>query len=299
MEKYVKEFMAYIEQTRHMSHNTIQSYRRDLLKLCGYLEQNKVLDVKDVTNTNLNSYILKMEQEKLAPASISRAIAAIRAFFSFLDRKRYIDENIALDLRAPKVTKKKPEILSPEEIEKLLAEPKEDSIKEIRDKAMLELLYATGIRVSELLTLTLDDVNLDMGYITPGTIENKRVVPMDSNSRCSLANYIVNIRPQMVKNKDKAVFVNCQGNVMSRQGFWKLLKAYALRAGIRKDITPHMIRHSFASHLVENGADLVSVQKMLGYSDVKAASIYFQDKSYRLNKVYEMAHKRNILLGEK
>lgn len=299
MEQYVREFVEYLNQEKHSSPNTIASYKRDLLKLCGFLEQNGVTEVSQVTETNLNSYILAMETAGLSPSSISRAIASMRAFFAFLDRKRYVEQDPALHLKAPKITKNCPQVLSTEEMELLLAQPDPNYVKEMRDKAMLELLYATGIRVSELIALKVSDVNLEMGYLVTVNRERERVIPIESIAKKALQNYMEKARPKLAKDGEDSLFTNCQGKPMTRQGFWKILKCYAARAGIEKDITPHMIRHSFAVHLVENGADLRSVQEMLGHSDIATTQIYMKDNHHRIKEVYDMAHQRKTTTGEK
>lgn len=298
MEQYVREFVQYLEQEKHASPNTIVSYKRDLLKLCGFLEQNGITEVSGITETNLNSYILSMETAGLAASSVSRTIASIRAFFSFLDHRRYVEQDVALYLKAPKITKRRPEVLTTEEIELLLAQPDPNYLKEIRDKAMLEILYATGIRVSELIALKLSDVNLEMGYIITVNRNRERVIPVEIIARKALQSYLEKVRPKLVHNEEDILFTNCQGKPMTRQGFWKILKYYAAKAGIEKDITPHMIRHSFAAHLVENGADLRSVQEMLGHSDIATTQIYVRQTNHRLKEVYDMAHQRKIMTGE-
>ena len=203
----------------------------------------------------------------MSTATISRNIASIKSFFMFLFKKGVVENDCAEALKPPKIEKRIPEILSVEEVNLLLEQPSKNTPKEVRDKAMLELLYATGMRVSELVNLKLDDVNLTLSYIVCRDNGNDRVIPIENAARNALENYIKNYRDGMCQGGDY-LFTNLQGTPMTRQGFWKLIKSYAKKAGINKDITPHMIRHSFVSHLVKNGADLKAVQEMIGHSDI-------------------------------
>ncbi|MGN0436253.1 MAG: tyrosine-type recombinase/integrase, partial [Wujia sp.] len=222
---------------------------------------------------------------------ISRNIASIKSFFMFLFKKGVVENDCAETLKPPKIEKRIPEILSVEEINLLLEQPSKNTPKEVRDKAMLELLYATGMRVSELVNLKLDDVNLTLSYIVCRDNGNERVIPIENAAKNALENYIKNYRDGMCQSGDY-LFTNLQGTPMTRQGFWKLIKSYAKKAGINKDITPHMIRHSFASHLVTNGADLKAVQEMLGHSDISTTQIYLKSRQSKLKEEYEKAHPR-------
>ena len=205
-----------------------------------------------------------------------------------------VAEDVAETLHAPKIEKKMPEILSTDEVVRLLEQPSGDTAKEIRDKAMLELLYATGIRVTELITLKLSDVNLQMGYIVCRDNGKERVIPFGNEAKSALIRYLEGTRSAMIKDAESEyLFANCSGQPMSRQGFWKLIKYYAKKAGIVADITPHTLRHSFAAHLVENGADLRSVQEMLGHSDISTTQIYVNMNRNRLREVYAKAHPRH------
>ena len=224
---------------------------------------------------------------------MSRNIASIRSFFQFLQRKGKVVENPAADLELPKVEKKVPEILSLEKVELLLEQPSGDEDKEVRDKAMLELLYATGIRVTELISLKVEDVNLPLEYIRCGGETKSRIIPIGAQAKFSLRRYLEKVRENMILRSDEeTLFVNCNGKPMTRQGFWKIIKAYAKKAGIEEDITPHMLRHSFAAHLIQNGADLRSVQEMLGHSDISTTQIYTKLTNQKLKNVYAKAHPR-------
>ena len=285
--KETEEFITYLREVKKTSRNTELSYKRDLVKLENYLAAQGITDVTRVSVTTLQSYILYMERSGFASATVSRNIASIKAFFHFLFRKGYIKEDISEDLKAPKIEKKLPEILTTEEVNRLLEQPRGASPKDLRDRAMLELLYATGIRVSELISLNMSDVNLQVGYIMCRDARKERVVPFGAPAKRALGEYIKNARPMMIADQSSDVlFTNCSGQPMSRQGFWKLVKYYARKAGITSDITPHTLRHSFAAHLVENGADLRSVQEMLGHSDISTTQIYANMSQNRLREVY-------------
>jgi integrase/recombinase XerD len=232
-------------------------------------------------------------ENHFAAATISRNVASIKAFVHYLCKEGIIEENIAEGLKAPKIEKKMPEILTPEEVIWLLEQPKGDTPKELRDKAMLELLYATGIRVTELITLKVSDVNMQMGYIICRDGSKERVIPFGAAAKKAMTNYLEKAREVMLFDlKSDILFVNCSGQPMSRQGFWKLIKYYAKKAGITADITPHTLRHSFAAHLVENGADLRSVQEMLGHSDISTTQVYATMTHNRIREVYAKAHPR-------
>ena len=293
METYIEGFVKYLTEIKKSSKNTILSYQRDLHKFFAYLEDARIKEIKKVNNTSLNSYVLLMEKENFAASTVSRNIATLKAYFNYLFKQGIIHEDPAERLKAPKIEKKMPGILTVEEVTLLLNQPSGSSNKEIRDKAMLELLYATGIRVSELISLSVDDTNITSGYIRVNEGSRERIIPFGSAAKASLKNYLKNARAGMVVSADeKVLFTNCNGQPMSRQGFWKVLKQYAKRAGIEEDITPHTLRHSFAAHLVENGADLHSVQEMLGHSDVSTTQIYAKLTSNRIKEVYAKAHPR-------
>lgn len=294
MEKVVQSFILYLHNVKQTSENTQMSYQRDLKKMVKYFEEQNITDVSQISITNLNSYILHLEKEGFAASTVSRNIASIKAFFYFLVKQGYIPEDISQVLKAPKIEKKIPEILSQEDVVLLLEQPKGKSPKELRDKAMLELLYATGIRVTELISLSIEDVNLKLGYITCKDKNKERVIPFGGQAKKALSRYIENAREQLIGDKKESsfLFTNCSGDIMSRQGFWKLIKSYAKKAGIKSDITPHTLRHAFAAHLVKNGADLHSVQEMLGHSDISTTQVYAQLNNNRIREVYKKAHPR-------
>ncbi|MCQ2519541.1 MAG: site-specific tyrosine recombinase XerD [Lachnospiraceae bacterium] len=293
MEKTIESFIEYLHNVKKMSLNTELSYRRDLRKVADFLKSQGISDFSKVSETNLTSYVLYMEKNSFSAATISRNIACIKSFYHFLVKEGIVPEDISENLKAPKVEKKIPEILTTQEVFRLLEQPKGDQPKEVRDKAMLELLYATGIRVTELITLKVSDVNLQLGYINCKDAHKERTIPIGHTAKDSLAKYIKEARTTMIADdKCEELFVNCSGEPMSRQGFWKLIKYYAKKAGIEADITPHTLRHSFAAHLVENGADLKSVQEMLGHSDISTTQIYANMSHSRIREVYAKAHPR-------
>lgn len=289
----IQEFIDYLHNTRGTSKNTEVSYERDLKKLEQYLTEEGIGTGEQVTSTVLNSYVLYMERRNFAASSISRSIASIRAFFQFLCQKDGWKENPAEKLKAPKIEKKLPDILTVEEVDLLLRQPKGNTAKGIRDKAMLELLYATGIRVSELIGLKVNDINLKLGYLNCSSGGRERVIPFGTTAKQAVENYMAKSRAQLLgEGKSDFLFLNCSGKSMSRQGFWKVLKGYAASAGIHQDITPHTLRHSFAAHLVQNGADLKSVQEMMGHSDISTTQIYMNMNIHKIRDVYMKAHPR-------
>ncbi|MBO5292572.1 MAG: site-specific tyrosine recombinase XerD [Lachnospiraceae bacterium] len=293
MEKEINGFILYLHNTKKTSRNTEISYKRDLGKFCRFLEARGIRELSDVTVQDLKDYVDDLHEQKFAAATVSRSIASIKAFYHYMYKEGKIEKDISEVLKAPRIEKKLPEILSMEEVVRLLEQPSGDTPKELRDKAMLELLYATGIRVTELITLRLSDVNLQMGVILCRESNKERLIPFGTQARAALGAYLERARDVMVADAQSDIlFVNCSGQSMSRQGFWKLLKSYAKRAQIAVDITPHTLRHSFAAHLVENGADLRSVQEMLGHSDISTTQIYAHMNHSHIREVYARTHPR-------
>lgn len=288
----IGNFINYLKRIKSISKNTEVSYKSDLIKLWKFLEGQGIVDVKKITSTNLNSFILFLEKSGRASSSISRCIASIKAFFQYLLEVDKIDKNPSTKLKPPKVEKKSPEVLSVEEITSLLEQPTRNSPKEIRDKAMLELLYATGIRVSELISLMITDINMQMDYIVCKENSKERVIPFGTQAKLALVDYFKNSRDKLMKEENGSLFTNYAGKPMSRQGFWKIVKYYAEKAGIKSEITPHTFRHSFAVHLLENGANVHAVQEMLGHSDISTTQNYITLNKNRLRDVYAKAHPR-------
>ena len=293
MEKEISGFITYLHNVKNTSTNTEMSYRRDLEKVQHFMDARGIHELKSVTAQDLTDYVKHLEDNKFAAATVSRNIASLKAFYHYMVQEGLVEEDISDKLKAPKIEKKAPEIMSPDEVVRLLEQPSGDSPKEIRDKAMLELLYATGIRVTELITLNLSDVNMQMNFILCRDRTKERIIPFGAAAKNAMARYLNGTREEMLENKSSEVlFANCSGQPMSRQGFWKLIKHYAKKADIKADITPHTLRHSFAAHLVENGADLRSVQEMLGHSDISTTQIYANLNHNHIREVYAKAHPR-------
>lgn len=294
MESVIREFISYLHNIKGTSGNTEVSYQRDLKKMAVYLAGMNITQVTEVSASVLDGYLMYLKGEKFASSTISRSVAAIRAFFQYLFREHRIQEDPSENLRPPKVEKKAPEILTIQEVDLLLKQPDLTCPKGIRDKAMLELLYATGMRVSELLHLELRDVNLTLGYVCCSENGKERVIPFGNVCKRALQKYLEKSRDQLLQGKNcSALFTNCSGKAMSRQGFWKVLKCYAENAGIKGDITPHTLRHSFAVHMLQNGADVKSVQEMLGHSDIATTQVYLNMNVNRMRDVYMKAHPRH------
>ena len=293
MTDYVEGFVCFMTGEKHKSRNTIQSYRRDVSQYIDYLNLNGITDITRTTKTTVLTYLLKLQKDGKATSTVSRTLASLRSFYSYVNESGYHMADPTNNLEAPKVEKKLPRILTPHEVELLLDQPDTSDIKGKRDKAMLELLYATGIRVSELINLEINDVNTGLGFIKCIGTKKERVVPMGNIARAALDDYILHSRGEMLKNStEHALFVNCNGTKLSRQGFWKIIKQYQKQADIAVDITPHTLRHSFAAHLLENGADLKSIQEMLGHADISSTQIYSQLMNSKIKDVYERAHPR-------
>ena len=271
----IQEYITYLHDIRKISYNTEISYQRDLNKAAEYFAGQKVGDLTRVTAANLNSYLLYLEKSRMSPATVSRNIASLHSFYQYLVQEKRIDTDPSAGLKPPKVEKKAPEILTEEEAERLLQQPNVKTDKGLRDRAMLYMLYTTGIRVSELVHLKAADVNMEKGYITCSENGRTRVIPLIPQTKKVLEEYLDSARDRLLKGgESEYLFSNCSGSPMSRQGFWKVLKGYASDAGIDKDITPHTMRHSFAAQMLREGNDIKSVQKMLGHADISTTQTY-------------------------
>ena len=293
MNTYVKEYTSFMTDIHHKSLNTVESYKRDVTQYISYLDGTGVTDISSTTKTTVLSYLLYLQKEGRASSTVSRTLASLRSYYLFMMQNGVVKSNPTSNLEAPHVEKKIPKILSGEEVELLLEQPKDCDNKGIRDKAMLELLYATGIRVSELINLDVSDVNVPMSFVRCKGGKKERIIPMGHQAKDALENYINNVRKYMVKDENEtALFVNCSGARLSRQGFWKLIKYYQHIAGIETDITPHTLRHSFAAHLLENGADLHSIQEMMGHADISSTQVYSRMMNSKIKDVYAKAHPR-------
>lgn len=271
----VDRFEQYLREVKQVSENTVQSYRRDLMQMITYLEEKEIREAAKVTKTSLHGYILHMEEQGKAATTISRMMAAMKAFFNYECMQACIRRNPAESLHAPKVEKKAPVVLSVDQVSALLAQPSGQTPKEIRDKAMLALLYATGIRVSELIGIQMEDINMNIGFLVCRDGERERTIPFGRSAKAALEEYLEHARNELLRGKGSDYFfVNCTGGAMSRQGFWKIIKYYGEKAGIEEDITPHTLRHSFAAHLIARGADMRAVQTILGHSDMATTQMY-------------------------
>ncbi|UJF36366.1 site-specific tyrosine recombinase XerD [Paenibacillus hexagrammi] len=290
----LESFIRFLAAERGLSKNTLESYTRDLQQFAAYVEQQGITAWKDSGKTHVAGYLAKLKLMGRAPTTQSRSLVSIRAFFQYLVRERILVSDPTLYVETPKLEKKLPKVLSIREVETILDAPNLESQTGARDKAMLELLYATGIRVSELVALNLSDVNLHMGFIRClGKGNKERNIPIGSMAVRCLQAYIGESRSKLVKEEDDgALFIGHLGTRMTRQGFWKILKRYATEVNVTKDITPHTLRHSFAAHLIENGADLRSVQEMLGHADISTTQMYVQVTKLKMKEVYDRAHPR-------
>lgn len=293
MANAIQDYVDYLHNVKQVSHNTEVSYQQDLKMAAGYLEGMDVENPLDATATNLNSYMLFLEREGFSPATVSRKIAALRSFYRYMLEEQKIQTDPTTELKPPKVEKKAPHILTVDEVDKLLSRPDTTTMKGLRDKAMMELLYATGIRVSELINLQLSDIDIKRCFLICREKNKERWIPFGEKTKQALNVYLKHAREVLLKgNENEYLFTNCSGKPMSRQGFWKVLKGYAAEVGITEDITPHTLRHSFATHLLQNGADLKSVQEMLGHADISTTALYANLNMNKLRHVYNNSHPR-------
>ena len=294
MESLIQEFIDYLGHEKGLATNTLESYGRDLRQYQGFLAEDSSLTLENASQATIVAYLMFLRRQGKATATIARRLAALKAFYQFLLKENYVAQNPTDELSSPRLERKLPKVLTVREVERLLNQPDILNPAGKRDKAMLELLYATGIRVSELVSLDFDDLDLREGFVRcMGKGSKERVVPMGEIAVTSLQSYIEAGRPKMVSNpKEQALFLNHHGRRLTRQGFWKIVKKYAAIAQIQKEITPHTLRHSFATHLLENGADIRSVQEMLGHADVSTTQIYTHVTKDRLKDVYAKSHPR-------
>ena len=292
----LQTFIQYLSVERGLAHNTLESYERDLTQYLEFLKESGVASLADTGKTHITAYIGGLRKNGKAAATVSRNLVSIRGFYQFLVRERMLEKDPSQNMELPKQEKRLPKVMSLEEVEQLLDAPSMTSPNGARDKAMLEVLYATGIRVSELISLKLPDVHLGLGYVRCiGKGSKERIIPLGRIAAGALDTYIQSYRYKLLKPGRTAVdalFVNHLGTGMTRQGFWKIIKKYAAQAGIQKEITPHTLRHSFATHLLENGADLRAVQEMLGHADISTTQIYTHVTKKRMKEVYNQTHPR-------
>ncbi len=292
MERQLKFFFEFLANEKKLSENTLQSYKRDLKQFKRYLEACEI-HYNRVKEEDIKDYIKELQENGKKSSSISRCIASIRSFYQFVLKRKKIKVDPTLNIQAPKIEKRVPNVLTSKEVELLLEQPKDVDLKGTRDKAMLEFAYATGMRVTEIISLNLEDVNLEEGYVTCHTGNKQRTIPLGTMALTALKEYIQDARDILIKTDDEqALFVNINGKRLTRQGFWKIIKYYKEQAHITKDITPHVLRHSFATHLLQNGADLKAIQTMLGHSDISSTQIYMQFQDGGLKDIYKKAHPR-------
>ena len=293
MADYVASYHNYLENEKHASANTLSSYVRDVNQFRDWLMGQGVTDLRKVKKELITRYMENLNSRGKSPATITRSAASLKSFYGYMASSGIMKTNPAKGVASAKVERKYPEVLTSREVELFLEQPKCVDEKGYRDHAMLELLYATGIRVSELIGLNMEDVNLPAGFIRCSSRGKERIIPLYQAAVKALQDYVKDIRPRLIASPDEtALFVNMSGERMSRQGFWKIIKYYQERADINKDITPHMLRHSFAVHLLENGADLRSIQEMLGHADISSTQIYTHVIKKQLKDVYNKAHPR-------
>ncbi|MCI8422383.1 MAG: site-specific tyrosine recombinase XerD [Lawsonibacter sp.] len=292
MSNLIFAYENYLKNEKQASANTVCSYVRDVKQFAAVMAGNG-LELTDVLGRDVEEYTRTLTRKGKSPATITRSVASIKSFYQCLVARGMLDQNPAKDVTAARVERKLPQVLTSREVELLLEQPDCTDLKGCRDRAMLELLYATGIRVSELITLEIDDLNLPGSVLCCHSKGKERVIPLYPAAVRALGEYIHSVRPRLVDSMDEtALFVNMHGEPMSRQGFWKLIKYYQERAGIQKDITPHTLRHSFATHLLENGADLHAIQEMMGHADISSTQVYTRLLNQRIKDVYLKAHPR-------
>ncbi len=292
----VDGFLDYIQSTKKVSQNTVSAYKQDIIAFDKFLKANHIERFQDATNTHVVSYLMELKQTGKSKATVNRKLASIRAFYRYLMNQGEIKDNPTEGIKSPKISRKEISYLTVEEVEKLLEAP-DDSVKGKRDKAMLEVLYATGIRVSEIIELTMADVNLAMGFIKcNGNHGRARIVPMGAPARNALKVYLEESRPALLKDQeddqDSPLFLNYMGEVFTRQGFWKILKQYGRESDLEGRLTPQTLRNSFAMHMVQNGIDMKSLQELMGHEDILATQVYFEHMRNRIKDVYDKTHPR-------
>lgn len=291
MMQVVDEFKNYLTTEKKSSANTVSSYLRDVNQFADYLSQRN-MELSTVGQDDVQEYVQWLSGQGKSAATVTRALASLKCFFHWMMEQGKREDNPAEEVKTAKVERKLPKILTSKEVELLLEQPECVDMKGYRDHAMLELLYATGIRVSELIGLNVDDVFLTAGFIRCKGKDKNRIIPMYPTALKALTDYLRDVRPKLAVEGEEALFVNMNGTRMSRQGFWKLIKYYGEKAGIQSEITPHTLRHSFAAHLLENGADIHAIQEMLGHADISSTQVYAKLVNQHLKDVYTKAHPR-------
>ncbi len=288
----IHAYETYLTKVKQASGNTVSSYMRDIRQFAQWLQTEENLDVLNASQVNISGYLTYLQSEGKSGATVSRTLASLKNFYAYAATTGFLEESpVTAEIHVDRGEKKLPQILTGKEIELLLAQPSTVDSKGIRDKAMLEVMYATGIRVTELIDLNVEDVNLELGILKCSSAKKTRAIPLYPAALRALALYLRDVRSLMIANPlENALFVNVGGSRMSRQGFWKILKFYQTKAGIEKDITPHTLRHSFAVHLLENGADLGSLQELMGHSDISSTQMYTHMINQKIKSVYDKCH---------
>ncbi len=294
MEILLDQFATSLAVEKNRSQNTIDAYHRDSRRFLEIIKYKNHQTLKELKPTDISNYLKKLKEGGLSSASLARNLAAVKGFLRYCLNEGIIEANPAQNISAPRLWRRMPSVLSTGQVESILTAPTDETAQGVRDGAMLETLYATGLRVSELVSLQMKDINLDAGYLsTVGKGSKERLVPLGEYATRRVTNYRSGARQDILKGKvSEYLFVSRFGKRMSRQSFWKIVKKYALKAGIRKEISPHSLRHSFATHLLEHGADLRTVQQMLGHSDITTTQIYTHVAQTRLKEIYDKIHPR-------
>jgi integrase/recombinase XerD len=295
MKELIDEFISYLSVERGLAENTLLAYRKDLTKYVEFLKKKGKAKINQTSKKDVTDFMMELKDKGLSSNTVSRNLAAIKSFYKFLTLERYIERNITSILESPKLWKKLPDVLSLEEVEKLLEKPNLKNWLGIRDKASLELMYATGMRVSEIINLTIDDLNLDVGFIKcKGKGQKERIIPLGEKASGAIKRYLKKVRPKVLKKKQPSeyLFLTRLGKKMSRQTFWKMIKKYLKKTRIKKDVSPHTLRHSFATHLLEGGADLRIVQEMLGHANISTTEAYTHINKERLKSIHKKYHPR-------
>lgn len=294
MEEFIKEFMDYLSVERGLSKNTLESYGRDLNKYAKYLKKKGINDLERVRRPDIQDFMMGLKDDKLNASSIARNLVAIKIFHRYLTSQRLLKEDVTSVIETPKLWKTLPDVLDLKEVEAILENPNTRLKQGLRDKAALELMYATGMRVSELVNLKLTDLHMEMGFVRClGKGQKERVIPVGSKAKEALQKYIEKARPKFLKQKEsKSLFLTRLGRPMSRQTFWMVIKHYVRAARIKKRVTPHTLRHSFATHLLQNGADLRIVQELLGHANISTTQIYTHINKERLKQIHQKFHPR-------
>lgn len=295
MDQLLDSFLTYLTIEKGLSKNTLESYGRDVRKFLAHLEQRQIITVHDIKYESILDFLSSFKKQGFSDTTTVRTIVSIKQFFKYLLLEKIIKEDPTAQIQTPKMKKSIPGVISLEDVEKILNAPVDNTPEGLRDLAMLEVLYATGIRVSELINLKLNEVNFEMGFvIVYGKGSKERIVPIGGQAQDKLKTYMAESRAALLKQREaKELFVTRRGKGMTRQGFWKLIKNYALKTGITKDISPHTLRHSFATHLLERGADLRTIQIMLGHSDISTTQIYTHVENERLKEIHKKYHPRS------